>query len=205
MKHIRKFPYLLSAGLALSAIAACGSSADQASIDTVASVTVEPTVPVAATEVAVTVSAADTMPPAPAGQLLGGDVTTAEEVSASLAEEVSGTCENVETQQKCLFYPSAAASPVEELMVDCNSLFSFANPSPRMAEFTDDPTPIEGIAAAARFRTMTAPTIKAEFEIELAKGPTTMCSVQLILKEGDPASYQAQLTTIAAAVAGRLS
>jgi hypothetical protein len=154
------------------------------------------TVPVAAAT-STTVAATHAEPKLVSAALIGSA-----EAAAAIGEPLKGPCTTVETQFKCEFVPEAAASPIEGLLVDCNSIFGFAEPSPRMAAFTDTPAVVEGLGKQARFRTMETPSRKAELEMELdhpavrkKTAPTTPAL----------AYYRDKLLVIAKAVAGRLA
>jgi hypothetical protein len=142
-------------------------------------------------------------------KLVSAALITSAEAASALGEPLKGPCNTVETQFKCEFVPEASTSAVEGLLVDCNSIFGFSEPSPRMEAFTDTPTVVEGLGKQARFRTMEAPSRKAELEMELNHPKVRMCSVQLTIKKTAPttpalADYRDKLVVIAKAVAARL-
>jgi hypothetical protein len=199
--------------IAGAACVGCSSSDDSTADQSGAAETTPVTAAPAPTDAPTETSAPeDTNAPAeaeeiPLGPLLGADVIAATDVSEAIGEEVTGACSNVETQQKCVFTPTGAASEVAELMVDCNSIFSFALPSPRMEEYVDTPIAVDGIGSAARFRTIPNPDGRSELELERASGPVTMCSVQLTYTgdaTADPAAMKAPLTAIATKVNANL-
>lgn len=166
---------------------------------------IAPTTVSVAAAASTTLGATDAVP-----KLVSKDLISSAEAGAALGEPLKGPCKTVETQFKCEFIPEAPASPIEGLLVDCNSVFSFAEPSPRMEAFTDTPTVVEGLGKQARFRTMDAPSRKAELEMELNHPAVRMCSVQLTVKKDAPATpaladYRDKLLVIAKAVAGRLA
>lgn len=79
-----------------------------------------------------------------------------------------------------------------------------------MAEFTDVPVAVDGIGTSARFRTMTTPSRKAEFEMEVKHPAVTMCSVQLTVKKDAPATpaladYKDRLIAVAKVVVARIA
>jgi hypothetical protein len=170
-----------------------------------------PSTSIAPTTVSVAAATSTTVVAADAGpKLVATALISSAEAAAAIGEPLKGPCKTVETQFKCEFVPEAATSPIEGLLVDCNSIFGFAEPSPRMEAFTDTPAVVEGLGKQARFRTMETPSRKAELEMELDHSAVRMCSVQLTIKKTAPitpalADYRDKLLVIAKAVAGRLA
>jgi hypothetical protein len=172
--------------------------------------TSEPSAASAPTTVAVTASSTTVAAAGAEPKLVSAALISSAEATAAIGEPLKGPCTTVETQFKCEFVPEAAGSPIEGLLVDCNSVFGFAEPSPRMAAFTDTPAVVEELGKQARFRTMETPSRKAELEMELDHPPVRMCSVQLTIKKTAPptpvlADYRDKLLVIAKAVAARLA